>query len=69
MLGRRFPAPIRPPAPPDNPGVHVAVVSPRESTVFGRRVRTGGGRRGLGDRGTVVEGAGGTGRTRAVPLE
>jgi hypothetical protein len=60
VLGRRFPAPVAPRTPRANPKLHVAVVSPRQSSVFGRRTRSGGGRRGLGD-GIAAEG------TQSVP--
>src|SRR5262245_65659751 len=40
VLGRRLPAPVQPPTPRQHPDVHVGVVSPRASSVFGRRSRS-----------------------------
>jgi hypothetical protein len=57
VLGRRFPAPVRPPSPRVCPKVRVAVVSSGGSSVFGRRARSGGGRSGFGDRGPSGDGA------------
>jgi hypothetical protein len=46
-LGKKYPAPVplEPPPPPDEPDVHVSVVSPSESTVHRRVGRRGAQRR------------------------
>lgn len=49
-LGRPAPAPLPPPPPAEEPDVHVGIVSPSESPVFGRRMRSGDQRRGRRNR-------------------
>jgi hypothetical protein len=59
-LGRGLPAPVQPP-PRAEPGVSVSIVSPQqESTVFGRRQRSGN-QQSLGGRGGAGGGMGGAG--------
>jgi hypothetical protein len=59
-LGRPLPGPVQPPPRPEEPGVHVSVVSPQESRVSRRRMGSGQ-RQGLRGRGGSASDMGGGG--------
>jgi hypothetical protein len=40
-LGRPFPTPVQPPAPPEDPEVHVTIIPKQDSTVTSDRLRGG----------------------------